>query len=56
MEVFVTGDGHRFERRPVKLGMQQDGLDEILGGVTQGEQIATDNALFLANELARQTR
>ena len=56
MEVFVTGDGRRFERRPVKLGAQQDGLHQILDGVAEGERIATDNALFLANELALQAR
>jgi cobalt-zinc-cadmium efflux system membrane fusion protein len=56
MEVFVTVDGHRFVRRPVKLGAQQDGLDQILSGVARGEQVATDGALFLANELALQTR
>ncbi len=56
MEVFVTGDGHRFVRRPVKLGMQQNGLDQILYGVAKGEQVATDGALFLANELALQAR
>ena len=56
MEVFVTGDGHRFVRRPVKLGAQQDGLDQILEGVSTGERVATDGALFLANELALQAR
>jgi membrane fusion protein, heavy metal efflux system len=55
-EVFVTGDGHRFVRRPVKLGAQQDGLHQILEGVRRGEQVATDGALFLANELALQAR
>ena len=56
MEVFVTGVAHRFVRRTVKLGMQQDGLDQILDGVAAGERIAADGALFLANELALQTR
>ncbi|HEX4599154.1 MAG TPA: efflux RND transporter periplasmic adaptor subunit [Burkholderiaceae bacterium] len=56
MEVFVTSDGRRFVRRPVKLGLQQDGVDQVLDGLAKGEQIATDNALFVANELARQTR
>jgi cobalt-zinc-cadmium efflux system membrane fusion protein len=56
MVVYVTVDGHRFVRRPVKLGMQQDGLDQILEGVAIGEQIATDGAVFLANELVLQTR
>jgi cobalt-zinc-cadmium efflux system membrane fusion protein len=56
MEVFVTSDGRRFVRRPVKLGLQQDGMDQVLEGVANGEQVATDNALFVANELARQSR
>jgi membrane fusion protein, heavy metal efflux system len=56
MEVFVTPDARRFTRRAVKLGIQQDGLHQIVEGVAAGEQVATDNALFLANELARQTR
>jgi membrane fusion protein, heavy metal efflux system len=56
MEVFVTSDGRRFLRRPVRLGLQQDGMDQVLEGLASGEQIATDNALFIANELARQTR
>jgi cobalt-zinc-cadmium efflux system membrane fusion protein len=56
MEVFVTSDGRRFVRRAVRLGLQQDGLDLILDGVAKGERLATDGALFLANELALQTR
>ena len=56
MEAFVTADGRRFVRRPLKLGMQQGGLDQVLAGVAAGEQIATENALFIANELALQTR
>jgi cobalt-zinc-cadmium efflux system membrane fusion protein len=56
MVVFATPDGHRFVRRPLKLGAQQDGMDQILDGVGSGEQVATDGALFLANELALQTR
>jgi cobalt-zinc-cadmium efflux system membrane fusion protein len=56
MEVFVTRDGHQFVRRPVKLGAQQDGLDQILDGLAQGEQVAADGALFLANELAQHIR
>ena len=56
MEVFVTSDGHRFVRRAIKIGLQQDGMDQVLEGVANGEQVATDNALFVANELARQIR
>ena len=56
MEVFVTRDSHRFVRRAVRLGAQQDGLQQILDGVNEGDKVATDGALFLANELALQTR
>lgn len=56
MAVFVTRDGRRFERRAVQLGLAQDGLNEILGGVEPGEQVASDGALFLSNALALQTR
>ena len=56
MEVFVTTVPHRFVRRTVKIGMQQDGLDQIVEGVAAGERIAADGALFLANELALQAR
>lgn len=56
MTVFVTQDGRRFVRRPVKLGLQQDGLNQILDGLSAGEKIAGDGALFLSNMLALQSR
>ena len=56
MTVFVTKDGHRFERRPVQLGQVQDGLNQVLEGLTAGEQVAGDGALFLSNMLALQSR
>lgn len=54
--VFVTRDGRRFERRAVQLGMEQDGLRQVLAGLNAGEQVASDGALFLSNALALQTR
>lgn len=56
MTVFVTSDGRTFERRAVRLGIEQDGLTEILDGVSAGEQTATAGALFLSNALALQNR
>jgi cobalt-zinc-cadmium efflux system membrane fusion protein len=56
LTVFVTQDGHRFVRRPIKPGLEQDGLLQILEGLSAGEHIAGDGALFLSNALALQTR
>ena len=52
MTVWVTNDRKRFMRKTVKIGHIQDGLDEILDGVHQGELIVSDGAVFLSNKLA----
>jgi membrane fusion protein, heavy metal efflux system len=51
MTVWVTGDGHRFDKRTVHIGLQQDDFDQVLDGVKAGERVATDGALFLSNAL-----
>jgi cobalt-zinc-cadmium efflux system membrane fusion protein len=52
MSVWVVGsDPHRFTRRSVKIGHQQDGYDEILEGLKSGETIAVSGAIFLSNML-----
>ncbi len=56
MVAFVSSDGHRFERRSVQLGIEQEGMTQILGGLDSGELAASDGALFLSNALALQTR
>ncbi len=45
----VDNDPHRFTRRSVRIGRQQDGYDEILEGVRPGETVAVDGAIFLSN-------
>jgi membrane fusion protein, heavy metal efflux system len=45
----VQSDRHQFKRRIVKLGLQQDGFDEILDGLRSGETIAVDGAILLSN-------
>ncbi|MFC5488409.1 efflux RND transporter periplasmic adaptor subunit [Dokdonella soli] len=55
MTVFVTGDGRRFVRRVVKLGLQQDGMDQIIEGLSASERAAGDGALFVSNALALQS-
>ncbi|RTL47391.1 MAG: efflux RND transporter periplasmic adaptor subunit [Rhodocyclaceae bacterium] len=54
--VFVTRDGRTFERRAVKTGLTQNGRQQILEGLSPGEKIATNGALFLSNALALATR
>jgi membrane fusion protein, heavy metal efflux system len=51
MTVWVTTNRHRFTQRPVKVGLQHDGYDQILEGVSQGELVVTDGAVFLDNML-----
>jgi membrane fusion protein, heavy metal efflux system len=45
----ATGDRHRFARRTVKIGLQQDGYDQVVEGLRPGESVAVDGALFLSN-------
>jgi cobalt-zinc-cadmium efflux system membrane fusion protein len=51
MTVWVTGDSRRFTRRTVTVGLQQDGWDQILEGLSPDETVVTDGAVFLSNKL-----
>ena len=52
LSMWVVGtDPHVFTHRSVKVGLQQDGYDQILEGVTAGESIAVNGAIFLSNIL-----
>jgi cobalt-zinc-cadmium efflux system membrane fusion protein len=51
MTVWVTGDSRRFVKRTVKVGLQQDGWTQILEGLSPGEPVVTDGAVFLSNKL-----
>jgi cobalt-zinc-cadmium efflux system membrane fusion protein len=51
MTVWVTADRHHFVKRTVKIGLQQDGWDQILEGLQPGETVVTDGAVFLSNVL-----
>jgi cobalt-zinc-cadmium efflux system membrane fusion protein len=56
MTVWVTTDRRTFAKRSVKVGMQQDGYDQIVEGLQPGELAATEGALFLSNALINATR
>jgi cobalt-zinc-cadmium efflux system membrane fusion protein len=51
MTVWVTSDRRRFVRRTVKVGLQQNGWDQILEGLKPNEVVVTDGAIFLSNKL-----
>jgi cobalt-zinc-cadmium efflux system membrane fusion protein len=52
LSMWVVGsDPHVFTHRSVKIGLQQDGYDQILEGVAPGETIAVNGAIFLSNIL-----
>ena len=54
--VWVTADRKRMLKRTVQVGMQQDGVWQILEGVKPGELVATEGALFLNNALTEASR
>jgi len=49
--VWTTTDRRRFEPRTVRLGLQQEGLDQILEGPGTGELVVTRGAVLLSNLL-----
>jgi cobalt-zinc-cadmium efflux system membrane fusion protein len=51
MSVWITADGHRFTKRTVTIGLQQNGWNQILEGLQGGETVVTDGAVFLSNKL-----
>jgi cobalt-zinc-cadmium efflux system membrane fusion protein len=51
MSVWVTTDRRRFMRRTVRIGLQQDGFDQIEAGVVPGELAVVDGAILLSNLL-----
>lgn len=52
MTVWVTTDQRRFQRRTVKVALEQDGWRQILSGLESGEQVASTGAIFLSNKFA----
>jgi cobalt-zinc-cadmium efflux system membrane fusion protein len=51
MTVWVTSDRRHFAKRTVKLGLQQDGWDQVLEGLQPGETVVTEGAVFVSNVL-----
>ena len=51
--VFVALDGSKFEKRTVKLGLEQSGRVQILDGVKAGENIVTEGSFILKSEMLK---
>lgn len=51
--VFVALDGNKFEKRVVKLGLEQTGRVQILDGVKAGEKIVTEGSFILKSEMLK---
>jgi len=49
MLVWVTTDRQHLGKRPVTVGLQQDGFVQIREGLQPGELVATAGALFMSN-------
>jgi cobalt-zinc-cadmium efflux system membrane fusion protein len=49
MTAWFTSDRHHFTRRVVKIGLQQDGYDQVVDGLRPGDQVVTKGAVFLDN-------
>lgn len=50
MTIWVTKDRKHFEQRTVKVGLRNDGYDQILDdGVKDGELVVAEGAVFLSN-------
>lgn len=51
--VFVALDGNKFEKRMVKLGLEQAGRVQILSGVKAGENVVTEGSFILKSEMLK---
>jgi multidrug efflux pump subunit AcrA (membrane-fusion protein) len=51
MTAWVTTDQTHFTQKVVKIGLQEHGMDQILSGLSAGDQVVTDGAIFLDNML-----
>jgi membrane fusion protein, heavy metal efflux system len=49
LTAWVTSDRRHYTQRVVKAGLRADGWVQILAGVTPGELVVTDGAIFLDN-------
>jgi Cu(I)/Ag(I) efflux system membrane fusion protein len=51
--VFVALDANKFEKRTVKLGLEQQGHIQVLDGLKPGERIVTQGSFILKSEMLK---
>ena len=51
MTVWSTKDNRHFVKRTVTIGLAQDGWTQILSGLSPGETVVQEGAVFLSNKL-----
>jgi cobalt-zinc-cadmium efflux system membrane fusion protein len=51
MTVWSTKDNRHFVKRTVTIGLAQDGWTQILSGLSPGETVVLEGAVFLSNKL-----
>ena len=51
--VFVALDANRFQKRVVKLGMEQHGRAQIIEGLKPGERVVTEGSFILKSEMLK---
>jgi multidrug efflux pump subunit AcrA (membrane-fusion protein) len=51
--VFVALEASKFEKRTVKLGLEQSGRVQILDGVKPGENVVTEGSFILKSEMLK---
>jgi multidrug efflux pump subunit AcrA (membrane-fusion protein) len=51
--VFVALNGNKFQKRAVKIGMEQRGRVQVLEGLKVGENVVTDGSFILKSEMLK---
>ncbi len=52
MTAWITTDRRHFFRRQIRIGIEQNGMRQVLAGLQPGDLVAGDGALFLSNAWA----
>ncbi len=50
MSAWVTADRRHFDKRTVRIGLQQNGMTQILDGLRTGELVVSEGAVFVSNK------
>jgi len=49
MTAWTTTDRQHFTQQVIKVGLQNNGMDQVIDGLQPGETVVTDGAIFLDN-------